>query len=373
MESMLAVRRKKVKMSEVRDAFSRLVKEFLAKKFDTTIQESGTIGKNKLLLYFKPLLELPLIEQHDIAELSVIYTEKTTRYFEGYVKNIFVKKINSIQVENHDSRLKNCTDWDIKDVWGCKDKTNDRVVKFSYPDIFVETLNTILTIVKTEQLFLAAFFCASKEDELVQNILGKQFQCLFKEFEKMVDKAVQSDAFNALHLIYLCGKGELHYKNDEQHQFIYSILTKLQIHLKMSFGKFIEDEVKWIQKFRQTVKQQGILTPLLKYPEFILNVENVSARSIPQLYDMIDSTCIPLIHKLTTELFKWLDKTAKSDPKYVDVCLMENYKFFYSVFKPSILNSVQQYVKKAQQRYKKRKQRYVQWSLSYEMEDLMLL
>lgn len=89
------------------------------------------------------------------------------------------------------------------------------------------------------------------------------------------------------------------------------------------------------------------------------------------LFFMIQGT--PLIHKLTTELFKWIDKTAAMDDKYTNVCLLENYNYFFYTLRSSMLTAIQQYVKKSKYIYKKNKKKYVKWKLEYEIKDLMAM
>ena len=61
---------------------------------------------------------------------------------------------------------------------------------------------------------------------------------------------------------------------------------------------------------------------------------------------------------------------SDSDKKYVDVCLMENYYFFYVVFDSSRFPSIQEYCDRARRRFRKRRKRYVYWSLEYEVASV---
>lgn len=90
--------------------------------------------------------------------------------------------------------------------------------------------------------------------------------------------------------------------------FIYNIITDIQTLLKTELNKFIDNEVLWIRKYKQSPKHTGVLIPVKKYPTFMLKVEIICGRAIPVLRDMIDSACNNiLIFKVLTDVFALLN------------------------------------------------------------------
>merc|ERR1719481_2371231 len=74
---------------------------------------------------------------------------------------------------------------------------------------------------------------------------------------------------------------------------------------------------------------------------------------------------------MATKLFQWLERAAASDSKYQDVCLMENYHYFYSVFsKTESLRSIREHVHKAKKHYERARMHYVKWCVRYECKTL---
>ena len=70
---------------------------------------------------------------------------------------------------------------------------------------------------------------------------------------------------------------------------------------------------------------------------------------------------------MTSVLFSWLEKTASQDTKYVNICLMENYHYFYSIFaKENFVSVLTSYVERAIKRYKRNMKKYVIWSVHWE-------
>jgi hypothetical protein len=146
-----------------------------------------------------------------------------------------------------------------------------------------------------------------------------------------------------------------------------ALFTSLQMHLHLLFNSFIDDQCKWIDEYRCSVKQAGVLAPIAKFPAFVDRMESV-VRAVRVAGEQRSSIVDSAYHKLAQSLFRWLEASAKSDEKYTDVALMENYQFFWLAFthrQPTIV-ALSHHQGIAQELYLARMEAYVKWTLTYE-------
>lgn len=157
----------------------------------------------------------------------------------------------------------------------------------------------------------------------------------------------------------------------EEDPFISKFIMQIQGKLQLSFHTFIDQEATWILKFKQGIKQNGVLDPVQRYPAFLLEIEGICARADPKILEILESICTRPVHILTEALFNWLEKSAAYDPKYTDVSLLENYHYFSTILASSNIPCLKQYVDKARSRKRKRRKKYVRWSLAYELPQVI--
>jgi len=148
--------------------------------------------------------------------------------------------------------------------------------------------------------------------------------------------------------------------------YLVSLLTAVQAHVKVMFNDFINTETAWITAYSSSAKRAGVLSPFLKFPAFAERIEQTVRGVRSQAADTS-------YQKLCAALFKWLDTIALQEPKYSDVVWLENYHFFYMTFKDQggKVPSMSQAIEKAHAKYKDSMLRYVNWNISYELEDVV--
>jgi hypothetical protein len=149
-------------------------------------------------------------------------------------------------------------------------------------------------------------------------------------------------------------------------EYLSSIITNIQIHLKILFNTFIDIEISWINDMKITSKRCGILIPFSKISAFIDRIESVVRGVRSQAADTT-------YHKLIFAMFKWLDTIALSDPKYTDVVYMENYHIFWYIFthRNIPVPALEAAVSKAEIQYKLHLSSYVEWNIQYEMSIIL--
>ena len=144
------------------------------------------------------------------------------------------------------------------------------------------------------------------------------------------------------------------------------MLTLLQSHLKQLFNRYIDEQLAGVTASTPSPKRAGVLAPLLKFPSFILKCESVVRGSGSSAADTS-------YQKLSFALFRWLETVAKSDEKYTDVCLIENYHYFQHAFTAAFPYSIPALalpVEKAAAGYALHLSRYIAWQIEYEMKEV---
>ena len=179
-------------------------------------------------------------------------------------------------------------------------------------------------------------------------------------------------------------------------------------------------QVNWLEEFKVSAKQSGVLAPFLKFPSFVERMESVMVthaantdlgatssttiadanlgRLLPTPLAVASSPTssitasvrvgvssavagLPLLaptlskpttlissqdvdttyHKILGNMFRCAEHVAKQDAKYTDVVLMENFHYFYVVFvyRPQTTAVLQQYITQAGESYRTHQARHV--------------
>ena len=201
---------------------------------------------------------------------------------------------------------------------------------------------------------------AKRED--LRRLMTQLFPQLAEHLSELSTLATRMDPFYALEM-EVAVDAQLSATSSE---FISGLLTGTQSHLKQSFNRYIDDQIAYINGQTPTAKRAGILSPLLKFPNLILKCESIV---LPLKSSAADTS----YQKLSFALFRWLEGVAKTDDKYTDVCLLENYYYFYHTFTaafPHSIPALQLPVEKAQQAYTLHLGKYITWQCEYELKDI---
>eukprot|EP00494_Astrolonche_serrata_P024635 UN24894 len=206
------------------------------------------------------------------------------------------------------------------------------------------------------------------EGKELSSLLNKLFRSLYDIFNGLTKDAHSADPLNSLALIRVSdSKLQWCYQNKED--FLAQQLMRIQGNLAQQLNKYVEEQIYWIDNYNPSVKVAGILTPFLKLPSFLKEIDQIrrmtfdtakiSEKSISfedkppvikkrsmkrQPNDGDDHNVGNLITKVISQTFKWLRKVAAKNPKYSDVVQMENHWFFLSVLYRCNIPSVRVYV-----------------------------
>ena len=272
---------------------------------------------------------------------------------------------------------------------------NDRAMSVrgrqSASSAFRSAMSCVVPVVLKEEQFLAAFFIAStgpppnvltppsspvagpaaatpadsmdkaKREEL-RRLMTQLFPQLAEHLSELSTLATRMDPFYALEM-EVAVDAQLSATSSE---FVSGLLTGTQSHLKQSFNRYIDDQIAYINSQTPAPKRAGILAPLLKFPNLILKCESIV---LPLKSSAADTS----YQKMSFALFRWLEGVAKTDDKYTDVCLMENYYYFSHTFAacfPHSIPALQLPVEKAQQGYQLHLSKYIMWQCEYELKDV---
>ena len=199
----------------------------------------------------------------------------------------------------------------------------------------------------------------SRED--VRRMMAALFPHVNDHLSELSSIAFKSDPFYALEMEVAID----HLMAASQASYLQNVMMMLQSHVKMLFNRFIDEQIAQVSATTASPKKSGVLPPVLKFPSFILKCESV-------VRGTGSSAAATSYQKLSFALFKWLEGVAKSDEKYTDVCLIENFHYFHHTFTslPQPIPALQLPVEKAAAGYGHHLQRYIAWQVEYEMKDI---
>ena len=397
LDELAAVKQQRAMYSQLKQHFAQRVREALEQLFqqysqpttpahaelNTALLESNAAQQAELGRYIGLAQYLGRFDHDSFVALRPKYTAAFVRLYEQKMARFFndVKKL--VQAERHDSTLSTFPDFQpgtrppplstiapvAMGVTGSERAMSVRG-RQSASSAFRSAMSCVVPVVLKEEQFLAAFFIASsgtpsnaptppaspvagpvnaspadlmdkaKREEL-RRLMTQLFPQLSEHLSELSTLATRMDPFYALEM-EVAVDAQLSATSSE---FVSGLLTATQSHLKQSFNRYIDDQITYINSQTPTPKRAGILSPLLKFPNLILKCESIV---LPLKSSAADTS----YQKVSFALFRWLEGVAKTDEKYTDVLLVENYYYFWHTFSvgfPHSVPALQLPVEKAQQ------------------------
>ena len=130
----------------------------------------------------------------------------------------------------------------------------------------------------------------------------------------------------------------------------------LQIKLQLAVNAFIDEQIRWIQGFRENTRYCGVLSPVKKFASFIDRVVAIEE----MVADKGQIVAIAL-QKIGMALIAWISDISEQRPKYVDICRIENLSFFVATVSARNVASLQNCLAGAEAALKRAKESYLEW------------
>ncbi len=156
----------------------------------------------------------------------------------------------------------------------------------------------------------------------IRKLLEVSFRGLDEHLIDLAETGGKMDHFYSLEMLVAAEKVIADYPLIE---YYVGVLTNVSSTCLLRFNKFIDEELKWVETYRTTAKQSGVLVPFAKFPSFVERLDSVVKGARCQAADTS-------LFKLWNALDKCVHAVAESNDKYMHVVFTENYHFFYRVF-----------------------------------------
>ena len=421
LDELAAVKQQRAMYGALKTQFAQRVREALEQLFaqhsqpttpshselNTAVLDSNAAQQAELGRYIGLAQYLARYDPDSFVALRPKYTAAFARLYDSKLQRFFhdVKKL--VQAERHDSALATFPDF----LPGTRppplataaplpvgvsggERSMSVRGRQSASSAFRSALSCVMPVVLKEEQFLSQFFIAPSSSpatipspptspvagagagavptaadgldkgrrEELRRLMAALFPQLSELLSELSTLATRMDPFYALEMevavdAALAGTGS---------EFVSGLLTTTQSHLKQSFNRYIDEQIGWFSGQTPAAKRAGVLSPLLKFPNFILKCESIV---LPLKSSAADTS----YQKMSLSLFRWLEGVAKTDDKYTDVLLVENAYYFYHTFTaafPHQIAALQMPVEKAQQLYALHLSKYIAWQCEYELKEV---
>jgi len=210
------------------------------------------------------------------------------------------------------------------------------------------------------------------------------FHTNMPQLENLAKLQHKNDHFQSLRMLVEAG---IHKAQSPDVTFIQQTLTELEAKLQLMFNGFVDGEIRWISSQKSHSKNQGVLGPLLKFPAFVNQMENMFDQSFDAPMQVTTTYT-----KMAKALFTLIKETSELPQKFGRrvLVLVENFYFFWKVFNERLkkmkqqesrsqqvfdqrnnrISALESKVEEAYKLYTENLHAYVRWHVEYELPKL---
>ncbi|CBJ27024.1 conserved unknown protein [Ectocarpus siliculosus] len=192
-----------------------------------------------------------------------------------------------------------------------------------------------------------------------------------------LDPAKEPHDRDAVHKMLEVGFGELKAQLKQAHLVTLGILMEFKGLLMHRFGKFIKDQVSWIQAQRGDAKKAGILAAVAKAPTLLKRLQAASNAAVVGTRGNAKAKeqdeggeAQKAYQRLVIALFEHVEEVASRNPKYEHMVRLENYHFFAATMRPLKVQVLSEYVEQADKLEEVSTTRYLEWLVGYQFPVL---
>ncbi|KAJ8645555.1 hypothetical protein MRB53_007303 [Persea americana] len=147
--------------------------------------------------------------------------------------------------------------------------------------------------------------------------------------------------------------------------FVRLLLDDLESRISMQFSRFVDEACHQIERNERNVKQIGVQSYIPRFATLATRMEQYIQG---QSRDLVDQAYT----KFVTIMFVTLEKIAQTDPKYVDVILLENYAAFQNSLYDlaNVVPTLAKFYHQASEAYEQACTRHINMIIFYQFEKL---